>query len=460
MSMQQRDIRLLILIVIVAVVAIWVSLPTNPGIHIAIGETTISRDIRVHQGLDLQGGMQVLLEADLPEDQTVDADAMAAARKIVENRVNGLGVTEPVVQGIGSRRILVELPGIEDPEQAVANLRETGLMEWIDTGAQYLPPGTVVKTDMATSADAGETVTDTEAVTDTETIYHTVLTGKNLRDARVEFDQTGLPVIAFELDDEGARIFAEHTANNIGRYLAIALDKTIISCPRIEGAIPEGRGQITGSFSVDEAKATVLQLRYGALPIPLKIIDTRAVGPTLGQESVQRSIRAGTIGLIVVLLFMLIYYRLPGLLADLALLIYATLTLALFKLIPVTLTLPGIAGFLLSVGMAVDANILIFERMREELRQGRTLGRAVESGFRRAWTSILDSNVSTWITCGILFIFGNSFGASMVKGFALTLALGVLVSMFTAVVVTRTFMRTTVAVAGDDLRRKTWLLGI
>lgn len=452
--MQQRDIRLLILIVVVAAVAIWVSLPSNPGIHLQLGDKSITRDIRVHQGLDLQGGMQVLLEADVPEDQAVDAESMAAARKIVESRVNGLGVTEPVVQGIGNRRILVELPGIEDPEQATANLRETGLMEWVDTGAQFLPPGTVVTTDMATSAEAGETVTDTE------TVYHTVLTGKNLRNAQVEFDPTGFPVIAFELDDEGARIFAEHTANNIGRYLAIALDKTIISCPRIDGAIPEGRGQITGNFTVDEAKATVLQLRYGALPIPLKVIDTRAVGPTLGQDSVQRSIRAGTIGIIVVLLFMLVYYRLPGLLADLALLIYAVLTLALFKLIPVTLTLPGIAGFLLSVGMAVDANILIFERMREELRHGRTLGRAVEAGFRRAWTSILDSNVSTWITCAILFLFGNSFGASMVKGFALTLALGVLVSMFTAVVVTRTFMRATVAIAGDSLRDKKWLLGI
>ncbi|HHX43283.1 MAG TPA: protein translocase subunit SecD [Chloroflexi bacterium] len=452
--MQQRDIRLLILIVVVAAVAIWVSLPSNPGIHLQLGDKSITRDIRVHQGLDLQGGMQVLLEADVPEDQAVDAESMAAARKIVESRVNGLGVTEPVVQGIGNRRILVELPGIEDPEQAIANLRETGLMEWVDTGAQFLPPGTVVTTDMATSAEAGETVTDTE------TVYHTVLTGKNLRNAQVEFDPTGFPVIAFELDDEGARIFAEHTANNIGRYLAIALDKTIISCPRIDGAIPEGRGQITGNFTVDEAKATVLQLRYGALPIPLKVIDTRAVGPTLGQDSVQRSIRAGTIGIIVVLLFMLVYYRLPGLLADLALLIYAVLTLALFKLIPVTLTLPGIAGFLLSVGMAVDANILIFERMREELRHGRTLGRAVEAGFRRAWTSILDSNVSTWITCAILFLFGNSFGASMVKGFALTLALGVLVSMFTAVVVTRTFMRATVAIAGDSLRDKKWLLGI
>jgi len=204
----------------------------------------------------------------------------------------------------------------------------------------------------------------------------------------------------------------------------------------------------------------VLQLRYGALPVPLKVVDTRTVGPTLGQESVEKSVRAGTIGLVIVLLFMLIYYRMPGFLADLALVLYALVTLALFKLIPVTLTLPGIAGFLLSVGMAVDANILIFERMREELRQGRTLQRSIDSGFRRAWTSILDSNISTWITCAILWFFGSSFGASMVKGFAVTLAIGVIVSMFTAVTVTRTFVRAAFAISGEGLRQKKWLLGV
>jgi len=194
--------------------------------------------------------------------------------------------------------------------------------------------------------------------------------------------------------------------------------------------------------------------------VPLKVIDTRGVGPTLGQDSVQKSVRAGVIGLIIVLLFMLIYYRLPGFLADLALIIYALLTLAVFKLIPVTLTLPGIAGFLLSVGMAVDANILIFERMREELRQGRTLQRAIESGFRRAWTTIWESNVSTWITCAILFIFGNSFGASVVKGFAVTLALGVAINMFTAVTVTRTFVHSAFAIGGEKLREHKWLMGV
>lgn len=451
--MQQRDVRLLIFIIVLAAAAAWVAWPSNPGIHISIGERRIDREIRIYQGLDLQGGMQVLLEADLPADQTISADSMAATKTIVENRVNGLGVAEPVVQSVGTRRILVELPGIKDPETAVATLRQTGLMEWVDTGTEYLEPGTKIKTDYATSEV-------TEEVTPTEKIYHTVLTGRNLKSASVEFDRTGLPMIAFELDGEGARIFADHTAKNINRFLAIALDKVIISCPRINSAIPEGRGTITGQFTVEEAKAMVLQLRYGALPIPLKIVDSRAVGPTLGQDSVQKSVRAGSIGLAIVLLFMLVYYRMLGLLADMALIIYALLTLSLFKLIPVTMTLPGIAGFLVSVGMAVDANILIFERMREELRQGRTLQRAIDSGFRRAWTSILDSNISTWITCGILYLFGSSFGATVVKGFAVTLALGVLVSMFTAVTVTRTFVRTAFAFGGERLTEKKWLLSV
>ncbi len=452
--MKQQDLRLLILIVLIAAVAGWVAWPANPGIHLRFGDKTVDKDIKVYQGLDLRGGMQVLLEADVPADQAVSAESMDAARAIVENRVNGLGVTEPVVQAVGGRRILVQLPGISDPEQAIATLRETGMMEWVDTGGVYLQPGTEIKTDLATSSDTASNLPADAPV------YHTVLTGQHLKQAMVEFDQQGLPVIGFELDQEGAKIFADFTANNVGKYLAIALDKKIISCPSIRTAIPDGRGQITGSFTVDEAKAMVVQLRYGSLPIPLKVVDTRQVGPTLGQDSVDKSIRAGVIGLSIVLLFMLIYYRGPGLLADLALIIYATLTLAIFKLIPVTMTLPGIAGFLLSVGMAVDANILIFERMREELRQGKTLQRAIDAGFRRAWTSILDSNISTWITCGILWAFGNSFGASVVKGFAITLALGVVVSIFTAVVVTRTFLRTAFAITGEQVREKKWLIGV
>ncbi|MGI6377166.1 MAG: protein translocase subunit SecD [Anaerolineae bacterium] len=447
--MRQRDIRLLVMIILVAAFAAWVSWPTNPGIHLKLGGLQIDRVIKVHQGLDLQGGMEVLLEADPLEGQTVSSDAMASVRGIVENRVNGLGVTEPVVQSVGTSRILVQLPGIDDPVAAAEMIKETGQMEWVDTGV-FVEPGTRIRTNLG----------DPEGADPAAPVYTAILTGRNLKSADVAFDQSNLPVIAFELDAEGGQIFAAHTAANVGRYLAIVLDKEVISCPRIHTAIPDGRGQITGSFTTAEAKSMVLQLRYGALPVPLSIVDMRAVGPTLGEESVDRSIRAGAIGLVIVLLFMLIYYRLPGLLADLALIIYALMTLALYKFIPVTLTLPGIAGFLLSVGMAVDANILIFERMREELRAGRTLERAIEAGFQRAWTSILDSNISTWITCAILWLFGNSFGASVVKGFAVTLAIGVFVSMFTAVTVTRTFLRATFAVGGEDLRAKKWLLGV
>lgn len=450
----RQDIRLLILIVLIAACAAWAAWPTNPGIHIHIGDINYDRDIDMQLGLDLQGGMQVLLEADVAEDEQVDPVSMEAVRGIIENRVDGLGVTEPVVQSVGSRRILVEMPGIRDPQRAIETLKETGLLEFVDTGSVLLPPGTVVRTDYG-AVEPGEEITPTE------TVYHTVVTGRNLRTADVVFDpNTNVPTISFEFDSEGATLFGEHTAANIGRYMSIVLDKTVVSSPKIESAIPEGRGLITGNFGLEEARAIVLQLRYGALPIPLRVLDTRAVGPTLGAESVQKSTRAGLIGLIVVLIFMLIYYRLPGLLACLALIIYALITLALYKLIPVTLTLPGIAGFLLSVGMAVDANILIFERMREELRQGRTLQRAVEYGFRRAWSSILDSNVSVWITCAILWWFGNSFGASMVKGFALTLALGVAISMFTAITVTRTFVHVVFGWTGERLRERHWLLGI
>lgn len=452
--MRQHDGRLLILIVIITAVAAWVAWPGNPGIDFKLGDRNIRRDIRLQLGLDLQGGMQVLMKADVPEGQTVDADAMEAVRRIIENRVDGLGVTEPVVQAVGTDRILVEMPGIDDPQKAIDTLKETGLLEFVDLGATFLPEGTVVQTDYLS-------VEPSETVTDTATVYPTVLTGRNLKTAQVNFDQTtGQPFIAFELDAEGAAIFAEHTAANINRYLAIVLDSQVISCPVIRSAIPDGKGVIEGSFTLEEAQSVVLQLRYGALPVPLTVMETRAVGASLGEDSVDKSVRAGVIGLVIVLLFMLVYYRLPGGLADLALIIYALITLALYKLIPVTLTLPGIAGFLLSVGMAVDANILIFERMREEMRQGRELSRAVDAGFRRAWTSILDSNVSVWITCAILWIFGNSFGANMVKGFAVTLALGVAISMFTAITVSRTFVRFAFRVFGERLRDKRWLLGI
>lgn len=456
--MRLRDIRLLVLIIFLAAAAAWTVWPGNPGLHLNWGPINIDRDIQVHLGLDLRGGMQVLLEADVPSDFDVTSEAMGAAKTIVENRVNGLGVTEPLVQVVGERRILVELPGIEDPERAVATFKETGLLEFVDAGATFLPPGTVVKTTFGATGEAA--LESSQEITPTETIYTSVITGEHLEGAEVHLDEYNQPEIALEFTEEGARIFAEHTTVSIGKYLAIVLDKQIISCPVIQSAIPDGRARITGQFPLEEARSIVLQLRYGALPIPLKIVENRTIGPTLGQDSVAKSVTAGSIGLVIVLLFMAIYYRLPGVLADLALIIYAMISFALFKLIPITLTLPGIAGFLLSVGTAVDANILIFERMKEELRAGKSLNMSIRAGFSRAWTSIRDSNLSTLLTCAILFWFGSNLGASMVKGFAVTLFLGVVVSMFTAVTVTRTFIRVVFSLTGERLREKKWLLGI
>ncbi len=504
--MQQRDMTLLMLIIILAGIAVWMVWPANPGLHLHFGPINLDRDVRVHRGLDLQGGMQIVLEADLPPGQSLDADAMGAAKVIVENRVNGLGVTEPLVQLAGANRIVVELPGIKDPDQAIGTVRQTGLLEFIDAGNTFLAPGTEVQTSFRETGEFGvatptpvpettgtppPTATATETLTPTATatatltptviatavvsptasaeptptptpqrrIFHTVVTGRHLGQAQVGQDEYGRPQINFKLTDEGAKIFATFTSANVGSYLAIAMDGVIISCPRIESAITEGSGRITGNFKLAEARSIVIQLRYGALPVPLKVIQNRTVGPTLGQDSVNKSLRVGIIGVIIVLVFMLTYYRLHGMVADIALLIYASVTFALFKLIPVTLTLPGVTGFLFSVGTAVDANILIFERMKEELRQGKRFSSAIESGFDRAWTSIRDSNLSTFITCGILYWFGSNFGASMVRGFAVTLFLGVLVSMFTAITVTRTIIRLLYAIGGEKLRDSKWLIG-
>jgi preprotein translocase subunit SecD len=280
-----------------------------------------------------------------------------------------------------------------------------------------------------------------EEITIAEVIFPTVMTGSDLRSASVGRDTvTNAYVINFSLTDEGSNIFGEHTSSSIGSYLAIVLDGHVISSPVIRDAITTGSGTISGSFTSESANKLALQLRYGALPVPLAVVNSRTVGPTLGQDSVRLSMVAGAIGFVTVALFMLLYYRLPGLVAVLALVMYAAITFSLFKLIPVTLTLPGIAGFVLSVGVAVDANILIFERMKEELRGGQPIVDALDEGFRRAWPSIRDSNISTIITCAILFWFGNTFGASIVKGFALTLSIGVGVSLFTAILATRTLL--------------------
>ena len=441
--MRRREWIRLAVILLIALTAGWVSLPNNPGIHFSVGDTDVGVDFRAVLGLDLQGGLQVLLEANPPSGIPVTRDTMTAAQSIIEQRVNEFGTTEPVVQVQGTNRIVVEMPGVksaEDRERAVRLFGETGLLEFMDTGPVSPPPGTRVE----------------------EGQYPTILTGKNVdpRAVSVGFDQQlgNRPEILFGWDDEGARVFGEYTESHVNQFLAIVLDKVVLSAPRIQGRIDKS-GRITGSFSLREAQDIVTKLKYGALPIPMKVVQQREIGATLGEDSVRRSVVAGAVGLAIVMAFMLLYYRLPGLLANVALLIYSLIVFAIFKnpWSPITLTLAGIAGFILSIGMAVDANILIFERMKEELRAGRSLTSAVEAGFSRAWSSIWDSNSTTLITCAILYYFGEQFHAGIIKGFALTLAIGVLASLFSSITVSRTFLR---AVVTSGLINNRWLYGV
>jgi preprotein translocase subunit SecD len=457
-----RTYRLIIPIVVILLLAIYVDLPNNPGIHF-LG---INRGFSTRLGLDLVGGVQALLEADVPASQTVSSSDMNVAVQIVENRVNGLGVSEAVVQQAGSRRIVVELPGETDPAKALQTIQQTGLLEFVDmsslTNQEALAlVHTTIRTDWMSgssqpsqntpnpTATPGSSLTPSATTTSTITstvpaptgpIFHTVMTGADLTNVSVQTTQGTGYVVAFSLNAQGTKIFSDYTSTHVGQILGIVLDKEVISVPSVNSPITSGKGEIQGNFTADSANNLAQLLRYGSLPIPLKVITSQTIGPTLGQDSLRKSLIAGLIAACVVILFMALYYRLPGIVADLALLCYALITYALFRLIPVTLTLPGIAGFVLSVGVAVDANVLIFERIKEELHAGRSLSQAIDMGWNRAWPSIRDSNFSTLITCAILFWFGNTFGASIVKGFALTLALGVMVSMFTAIVVTRTFL--------------------
>jgi preprotein translocase subunit SecD len=424
-----------------------------------------SRNVETRLGLDLRGGLQTLLEADLPANTSVSSEDLGVTRQILESRANALGVSEVLMQTAGERRIVAEFPGVSNPEEVVASLQQTGLLEFVDMGTTPVDPGTVIRTDFAqTDTTDGTSATATPAATSTTDpnqptpttvpgeptpaagqeapVYHTVMTGADLKEAHVSSNQTGQPAVSFTLSSDGTKIFSDYTSTHTKQYLGIVLDKTVISAPVVNSPITDGQGIIEGGFTAQSANDLAIQLRYGSLPVPVKVVESRTVGATLGEESVRKSLMAGMIGLGVVILFMLLYYRLPGFIADLALLVYAVLSLALFKIIPVTLTLPGIAGFILSIGMAVDANILIFERLKEELRAGRNLRQAIDLGWSRAWPSIRDSNTSTLITCVILYVFGNTFGASMVKGFSITLALGVLMSLFTAIIVTRTFLHT------------------
>jgi preprotein translocase subunit SecD len=450
--MDRRYVNLILILVLVVAI-IWIDIPRAEGsTGIKIG--TFQRTLNPVLGLDLRGGLQVLLAPQAGFD--ANKEALEDTSRILESRSNGLGVSEVVFQVAGDKYILGEFPGLTNTDEVIAAIKQTGLLEFIDAGSTYLEPGTIVQTDVvrttsetpSTTPQPTATVEPTPIVTpnadgtvpETETVWHTVMTGDGIKEVTVEpANALGGYSVGFTLTDEGTVVFRDHTAANIGKYLAIVLDKSVISCPSISNAI-DGGGQITGSFTADQANTLAITLRYGRLSVPVEVVESRIIGPTLGTDSLSKSLLAGLIGFAIVALFMIIYYRIPGVVAVLAVAIFAGLTFALFKLIPVTLTLPGIAGFLLSTGAALDANILIFERLKEELRNGRSLKQAIDLGWRRAWPSIRDSNIATILTSAILFLFGSAYGASIVKGFALTLSLGVLVSLFTAFLVTRNFL--------------------
>jgi preprotein translocase subunit SecD len=435
---------MLAVIIVLALIASWVVYPDD-----VLDPLNWKQNVEIRQGLDLQGGLQVLLEARPPAGQSVNSDVLSGTRDTIERRVSGLGVSEPVIQTRGSNQISVELPGVSDPDEAVQILQQTALLEIVSSGATPLTVGQVITTSLggpetlrpasATPGPGTATPVPTPTPTTDGTVYQTVIQGKDLADAYPTTNQIGNIVVGFELKGDAASSFYTFTSSNIGQYMSVVVDKTVINTASINGAI-SSQGIIEG-MTQDEVNRLVVQLKSGALEVPLEVVQRRVVGPTLGQDSIDKSIQAGIIGLSLVGLFMIFYYRLPGLLSVIALLLYAIFTLAIFKLIGVVLTLAGIAGFILSIGMAVDANVLIFARMKEELRLNRSLSAAIEAGFDHAWPSIRDSNISTMISCGILYWFGRYVGASIIQGFALTLFLGVAVSMFTAVTVSRTFLR-------------------
>jgi len=381
----------------------------------------------IHKGLDLQGGTHLVYQTDLSKvkagDETI---AVMGVVDVIRRRIDALGVSEPLIQKTkDNSRVIIELPGIKDVNQAISLIGQTAQLEFRE--------GIVGQ-----SIDAGNKVISEEY----EKWKDIGLTGAHFARAEAQIDQSSnslvrKPIVAIEFDSEGAKIFAEATKRNLQKPLAIFLDKQMLSAPIVQDEIKEGKAVINGNFTLQEAKNLAIQLNAGALPVPVKLISQSNVGATLGQEAVTKSIIAGLLGLLMVLLFMIIFYRLPGVLASFALMIYAIISLAIFIFIPVTMTLAGIAGFVISVGMAIDANILIFERMKEEIREGRSILAAIDAGFYRAWTSIRDSNVSTLITCVILYYFGSG----LIRGFALTLGIGVFVSMFSAITVTHTFLR-------------------
>lgn len=421
--------RLLFLIIALTLLVGYIDLPKlkifgREISHPKIQTKFIRRDLEPKLGLDLAGGVQLTMSADMSQIEERDRDnALEAAKDVVENRINSLGVAEPVVQTTKTQnqyRLIVEIPGVSDIDQAVSTVRQTAHLEF-----RSLRADAPLEATLAALPEFYES---------------TNLTGKELKRAQAQPSQDPQNpgyVVSLEFNDEGAKKFEEITRNNLGKPVAIFLDDQLISAPTVQAIIADGNAQITGKFTSSEARQLAIQLNAGALPVPFKIESQTRLGPTIGADSIQKSIFATAVGLVSIAFFMLAHYRLLGLFAVLALAVYTLIAFAIFKIIPVTLTLAGIAGFVLSIGMAVDANILIFERIKEEIRWGKPKHEALFVGFDRAWSSIRDSNVSSLITTAILF----NFGTGSIRGFALTLAIGILVSMFSAITVSKTLIR-------------------
>ena len=454
-------------IIIIACLAVFLDAPVvwdksadwiNQKTNLELLPNFYNRDFKL--GLDLQGGTHLVYQADLsninPEDY---ADSMQGVRDVIERRINLFGVAEPVVQvnKVGQHyRLIVELAGVKNPSQAIEMIGQTPSLDFREE--RDSAEAESISADQKESLEKlkqGITLTPAEERQLQEDPYFspTRLTGRYLKRAQLQFDQqTYQAQVSLEFDDQGSIMFENLTKNNVGKRIAIYLDGAGISAPVVQEAISGGKAQISGNFTLDEAKELVQRLNAGALPVPINLINQQTIGASLGSISLEKSLKAGLFGFLIVLLFIVFYYRLPGLIASLALLIYVVLVLAIFKLIPVTLTLSGIAGFILSIGMAVDANVLIFERFKEELKEGKSLSGSIDEGFHRAWPAIRDGNISTIITCLILFIFATG----LVKGFALTLGIGVLMSMFSAIVVTKSFLKWFVH---GRLEKRQWLWG-
>lgn len=417
----------------ILVILIWINLPENffikpPRVNFNLFGWQIKKDFKTHYGLDLKGGSHLVFQLSTSKLKTEDIEeAVLALRDIVEKRVNFFGVNEPVIQTIKQEdnyRLIVDLPGIEDVNQAVKLIGQTAQLNFLEL-------------------EKGKTATTTADLYNFSKT--TDLTGKEVKKATITFNpQNGKPEIALSFTEKGKRIFADLTERNVGRPLMIFLDNQLLSSPIVQQPIKDGNAVITGNFSVKEAKQLVNAINSGALPVPIKLVERRTVGPSLGKEEVEKSFFAGAIGLTMVVLFMILYYGRLGVIAFLVLIIYGLISLAIFRLIPVVLTLPGLAGFILSLGMAVDSNILIFERIKEELRKRKDFTVALNLGFGRALSAIKDANLTTLTVCFILFNplnwdFLPQFG--MVRGFALTLAIGVATSLFTGVVITKRLIK-------------------